>query len=158
MPSQRIHLQEETIMWKEFKAFVMRGNVLDLAVAVVIGGAFGATVTSFVNDILMPPLGLILGRVNFSELYVSLNGASYPSLKAAQDAGAPTLNYGLFIQAVINFLIIAAVIFTIVRSAQRRRGPQPAAEPTTRDCPYCLSSIPLKATRCPHCTSQLAAA
>lgn len=142
-------------MRKELKAFIMRGNVLDLAVAVVIGGAFGAVVTSFVNDILMPPLGLILGRVDFSELYVSLNGVSYPSLKAAQDAGAPTLNYGLFIQAVINFLIIAAVIFAIVRSAQRLQRPQPAAEPTTKDCPYCLSGIPLKATRCPHCTSEL---
>lgn len=142
-------------MWKELKAFIMRGNVLDLAVAVVIGGAFGTVVTSFVNDILMPPLGLILGRVDFSELYVSLNGVSYPSLKAAQDAGAPTLDYGLFIQAVINFLIIAAVIFAIVRSAQRLQRPQPAAEPTTKDCPYCFSGIPLKATRCPHCTSEL---
>jgi len=144
-------------MLKEFKAFIMRGNVLDLAVAVVIGGAFNAIVNSLVKDILMPPLGLILSRVNFSDLFVSLNGQAYDSLKAAQDAGAPTLNYGLFIQAVINFLIIAFVIFLIVRTVNRlqRLRPAPPAAPTTKDCPYCLSSIPLKATRCPHCTSEL---
>lgn len=146
-------------MLKEFKAFVMRGNVLDLAIAVVIGGAFGTVVDSLVKDILMPPIGLMMGRVNFSELFISLNGEVFKSLKAAQDAGAPTLNYGLFVQAVINFLIIAFVIFMIVRTANRIQGPQPTpvAAPATKDCPYCLSGIPLKATRCPHCTSELKA-
>ena len=144
-------------MFKEFKTFIMRGNVLDLAIAVIIGGAFGKIVNSLVQDILMPPLGLILGKVDFSNLFVSLSGQSYESLKAAQDAGAPTLNYGLFIQGVINFLIIAFVIFLIVRAANRlqRAKPEPAAEPTTKECPYCLSTIPLAATRCAHCTSQL---
>jgi large conductance mechanosensitive channel len=144
-------------MFKEFKAFIMRGNVLDLAVAVIIGGAFGAIVNSLVQDILMPPLGLILGKVDFSNLFISLSGHTYASLKAAQDAGAPTLNYGLFIQGVINFLIVAFVIFMVVRAANRlqRVQPAPPAEPTTKDCPYCLSSIPLAATRCAHCTSQL---
>jgi len=147
-------------MLKEFKAFILRGNVLDLSIAVIIGGAFGAIVNSLVKDILMPPLGLLLGGVNFGDLFISLNGQAYGSLKAAQDVGAPTLNYGLFIQAVINFLIIAFVIFLIVRTVNRLQRPQPAppAPTTTKDCPYCLSSIPLKATRCPHCTSELKAA
>jgi len=145
-------------MFKEFKAFIMRGNVLDLAIAVIIGGAFGAVVDSLVKNILMPPLGLILGGVNFSDLYLSLNGRTYGSLKAAQDAGAPTLNYGLFIQTVITFLIVAFVIFLMVRTVNRLQRPAPSAEPATKDCPYCLSSIPLKASRCPHCTSELKAA
>lgn len=144
-------------MFKEFKVFIMRGNVLDLAVGVIIGGAFGAIVNSLVKDVLMPPIGLILGRVNFGDLFLSLNGQAYDSLTAAQDAGAPTLNYGLFIQAVINFLIFAFVIFLIVRTANQLQRPQPTptATPSTKDCPYCLCSIPLKATRCPHCTSEL---
>jgi large conductance mechanosensitive channel len=141
-------------MFKEFKAFIMRGNVLDLAVAVVIGGAFGTIVNSQVKDIIMPPLGLILSRVNFGDLFISLNGKVYASLKAAQDAGAPTLNYGLFIQAIINFLIVALVIFLIVRLANRLQKPAPTA-PATKDCPYCLSSVPAKAVRCAHCTSEL---
>jgi large conductance mechanosensitive channel len=141
-------------MLKDFKAFVMRGNVLDLAVAVIIGGAFGSIVNSLVKDLLMPPLGLILGRVNFGDLFISLNGQAYESLKAAQDAGAPTFNYGLFIQAIINFLIIAFAIFLIVRMVSRCQKTEPAA-PTTKECPYCLSSIPLKASRCPHCTSEV---
>ncbi len=144
-------------MLKEFRAFIARGNVLDLAVAVIIGGAFGAIVNSLVKDILMPPLGLVMGRVNFSDLFISLNGQGYPSLKAAQDAGAPTLNYGLFIQTMINFLFIAFAIFLIVRLANRLQRPQPAppAVLTTKECPYCLSNISLKATRCPYCTSEL---
>jgi large conductance mechanosensitive channel len=142
-------------MLKEFKAFIMRGNVLDLAVAVIIGAAFGAVVTSFVNDIIMPPIGLALGRVNFADLFISLNGQAYPSLAAAKEAGAPTLNYGNFIQTIINFLIIAFVIFLVVRAANRLKGPQPAAAVTTKECPYCLSTIPLHASRCPHCTSEL---
>ena len=143
-------------MLKEFKAFIMRGNVLDLAIAVIIGSAFGAIVASLVKDIIMPPLGLIMGRVSFADLFISLNGQSYTSLTAAQDAGAPTLNYGLFIQTLINFIIIAFVIFMIVRTANRLKGPEPApAAPTTKECPYCFSSISIKATRCPHCTSEL---
>jgi large conductance mechanosensitive channel len=142
-------------MLREFRAFVMRGNVVDLAVAVVLGAAFGAIVTSFVNDLLMPPLGLVLGRVNFTDLFVSLTGQSYPNLAAAKAAGAPTFNYGVFINTVINFLIIAFVVFLLVRQVNRLTGPAPAAAPTTRECPYCASLIPLKATRCPHCTSEL---
>jgi large conductance mechanosensitive channel len=146
-------------MFAEFKAFILRGNVLDLAVAVVIGGAFGALVGSFVKDILMPPLGLILGQVNFGDLFLSLNGQTYASLKAAQDAGAPTLNYGLFLTSVVDFLIIASAIFLMVRTVHRRQRPEPAAPaaPTTKECPYCLSNVPLKATRCSHCTSELGA-
>jgi large conductance mechanosensitive channel len=145
-------------MWNDFKAFVMRGNVVDLAVAVIIGGAFGAIVTSFVNDILMPPLGLLLGRVNFADLFVSLRGDSYPTLAAAKAAGAPTLNYGIFINAVINFLIVAFAVFLLVRQVSRlTTKPAPAAAPTTKECPYCVSTIPLRARRCPQCTSELPA-
>jgi large conductance mechanosensitive channel len=144
-------------MWSEFKAFILRGNVLDLAVAVIIGGAFGKIVTSFVNDVILPPVGLLLGNVDFSNLYVSLSGAEYASLAEAQKAGAATLNYGLFLNAVVNFLIIALVIFLVVRAANRLQSLKagPAAAPTTRDCPHCLSTVPLKATRCAHCTSTL---
>jgi len=140
----------------EFKKFVMRGNVLDLAVAVIIGVAFGAIVVSFVNDILMPPIGLLLGGVDFSNLFISLDGQSYPSLAAAQEAGAPTINYGVFINSVINFLIIAFAIFLIVRLASRMQKEEAPDEPTTKECPHCISAIPIKATRCPNCTSQLA--
>ena len=143
-------------MLEEFKKFVMRGNVLDLAVAVVIGGAFGAIVTSFVNDVLMPPIGLLLGRVDFSNLFVNLSGDSYPSVAAAKAAGAPTLNYGLFLNAVVNFLIVAFVIFLLLRQVNRFLvKPAPAAAPTTKECAYCTSAIPLRARRCPHCTSEL---
>jgi large conductance mechanosensitive channel len=145
-------------MLKEFKAYVLRGNVLDLAVAVILGGAFGAIVDSLVKDILMPPLGLILGRVNFGDLFLSLNGQSYPSLKAARDAGAPTINYGLFLQAMIAFLLVAFVIFLLMRAAARFQHPQATPAPARKDCPYCRSSIPLEATRCPHGTSELKAA
>jgi len=140
----------------EFKKFVMRGNVLDLAVAVIIGVAFGAIVVSFVNDILMPPIGLLLGGVDFSNLFISLDGQSYPSLAAAQEAGAPTINYGVFINSVINFLIIAFAIFLIVRLASRMQKEEAPGEPTTKECPHCISTIPIRATRCPNCTSQLA--
>jgi large conductance mechanosensitive channel len=144
-------------MLTDFKAFLMRGNVVDLAVAVVIGAAFGAIVTSFVNDILMPPIGLLLGRVNFADLFVGLAGQSYPNLAAAKAAGAPTINYGVFINAIINFVIIAFVVFLLVRAVHRMTA-QPAPAPTTKECSYCASTIPIKAKRCPHCTSQLAAA
>ncbi len=143
-------------MLSEFKAFMMRGNVVDLAVAVVIGAAFGAIVTSFVNDMLMPPIGLLLGRVNFSDLFVTLGPQSYPTLAAAKAAGAATINYGIFINAILNFLIIAFAVFLLVRQVSRfTPKPAPAAAPATRDCPFCLSVIPLKARRCAHCTSEL---
>jgi large conductance mechanosensitive channel len=143
-------------MLKEFKAFILRGNVLDLAVAVVIGAAFGKIVSSFVSDILMPPLRLLLGKVDFTNLYVSLNGQKFTSLAEAQAAGAPTLNYGLFINNLIDFLIIALVIFLLVRGlAKLSKKEETPAEVTTRDCPYCQTSISKKATRCPHCTSDV---
>jgi large conductance mechanosensitive channel len=146
-------------MLKEFRDFIMRGNVLDLAVAVIIGGAFGKVTGSLVSDILMPPIGLILGRVDFANLYLSLSGVSYASLAEAQAAGAPTLNYGAFINNVINFLIIAAAVFLIVKIANRLQRVVPAEDsaPTTKECPYCISKIPLQAVRCPHCTSTLTA-
>jgi len=144
-------------MLKDFKEFVMRGNVLDLAVAVILGASFGAIVTSVVNDIVMPPIGLLLGHIDFKDLFVSLNGNAYPSLAAAKAASAPVIAYGQFLNTVINFLIVAAVIFVVVRQVgklQRKPAPAPAA-PTTKDCGFCRSSIPIAATRCPHCTSQL---
>src|SRR5512147_724733 len=142
-------------MLKEFREFVMRGNVLDLAVAVIIGGAFGKIITSFVNDILMPPIGLMLGGVDFANLFFSLNGQAYASLADAQAAGAPTINYGVFLNTVIDFLIVAFVIFLVVRTMNRFKKPAPAAAVTTKDCPHCFTAIPIKATRCPNCTSQL---
>jgi large conductance mechanosensitive channel len=150
-------------MWKEFKQFIMRGSVLDLAIGVIIGGAFGAIVSSLVNDIIMPPIGLLLGKVDFTNLYVVLAGTVQPGTSLAEArklAGVVTWNYGVFINVAINFLIIAAVIFLVVKGANRlRRKPEPApAAPTTKECPYCFSAIPLKATRCPHCTSQLGTA
>jgi large conductance mechanosensitive channel len=144
-------------MLKEFKEFIARGNALDLAIGVIIGGAFGAIVSSLVADVIMPPIGLVLGHVDFSSLFLDLSGKSYPSLAAAKAAGAPTLNYGTFINTVINFLIVAFVIFMLVRGINqlRRQPPAPAAAPTTKDCPECLSAIPIKATRCAHCTTSL---
>jgi large conductance mechanosensitive channel len=143
-------------MLKDFKAFLMRGNVVDLAVALVIGAAFGAVITSFVNDILMPPIGLALNGVDFTNLFVSLTGQSYASLAAAKAAGAPTLNYGLFFNAIINFVIVAFAMFLVIRQTARFFPPPPPPASTTRECPYCLSAVPLKATRCAHCTSELA--
>lgn len=135
----------------------MRGSVMDLAVGIVIGAAFTSIINSFVNDILMPPIGLLLGKVNFANLFVNLSGQEFTSVAAAKEAGAATWNYGLFINNVINFLIVAFVIFLVVKAVNRmKRQPAPApAEPTTKDCPYCNTSIPIKATRCPNCTSQL---
>jgi large conductance mechanosensitive channel len=146
-------------MLKEFKAFILRGNVLDLAVAVIIGGAFGQIVSSFVNDIIMPPIGLILGNVDFKSLYLNLSATPYPTLADAQAAGAPTINYGTFINNVVDFLIVAAVIFLVVRTVRRLENLRAieTPPPTTKDCPYCLSTIPILATRCGHCTSQLQA-
>jgi large conductance mechanosensitive channel len=144
-------------MLKEFKTFVMRGNVLDLAVAVVIGAAFGKIVGSLVNDIIMPPIGLLVGKVDFSGLYLNLSGGTYANLAEAQKAGAPVVRYGLFINTVIDFLIVAFVIFLVVRLANRLQPPKAevAVAPTTRECPHCLMTVPLKATRCGHCTSDL---
>ena len=145
-------------MLKDFRAFITRGNILDLAVAVAVGAAFGKVVTSFVNDVLMPPIGLALGRVDFTNLFVSLSGQPYPSLAAAKAAGAPTVNYGVFLNTVLDFLIVAFVIFLLVRQVDRwTRQPAPAAAPTTRECPFCATAIPLKARRCPHCTSEVSA-
>lgn len=140
-------------MLKEFREFVMRGNVVDLAIAVIIGAAFGKIITSFVEDVLMPPIGLALGNVDFSNLFINLSGKDYPSVAAAKAAGAATLNYGIFFNHIINFLIIAFVIFLLIKQINRMQ--KPAAVPATKDCPQCFSSIPLKATRCPHCTSNL---
>lgn len=143
-------------MLKEFRDFAMRGNVVDLAIGVIIGAAFGKIVSSMVNDIIMPPLGLLLGQVDFSNLFINLSGQSYANLAEAQAAGAPTINYGLFVNNVVDFLIVAFAIFIVVRQINRlTRKPEPAAAPTTKPCPYCLTTIPLKATRCPSCTSQL---
>jgi large conductance mechanosensitive channel len=145
-------------MLKEFREFASRGNVLDLAVGVILGAAFGKIVTSLVNDLLMPPLGLVLGSVDFSDLFVALNGQSYPSLAAAKEAGAPTINYGMFVNTVIEFLIVAFAIFLMVRQINRLKTPAPAPpSPDSKDCPYCISTIPARATRCPQCTSQVAA-
>ena len=137
-------------MLKEFKEFAMRGNVLDLAVGIVIGAAFGKIIASFVEDILMPPVGMLLGRVDFSNLFVSLRGVHYDTLAAAKAAGAPTVNYGIFFNNVFNFLIVAFAIFLVIRSANRMKRQAPVA---TKPCPFCLSTIPLQATKCAHCTS-----
>jgi large conductance mechanosensitive channel len=139
-------------VFKEFKEFAMRGSVLDLAVGVIIGAAFGKVVSSLVDDILMPPLGKLVGKVDFSNLFVSLDGRQFDLLKDAKAAGAPTLNYGMFINTIINFLIVAFAIFLVVRAVNRWM-PKPAAPVTTKDCPQCAMPIPLAAKKCGHCTS-----
>lgn len=141
-------------MLKEFKAFVLRGNVMDLAVAVILGAAFGKIVTSLVEDVLMPPLGLILGGVDFKDLFVDLSGQHPASLAAAKAAGAATINYGVFLNTVVQFLMVALAVFLLIKQVQRF-ALQPAA--ATRECPQCLSTIPLKAARCAHCTSAIVA-
>jgi large conductance mechanosensitive channel len=144
-------------MLKEFRDFAMRGNVIDMAVGIIIGAAFGAIVTSMVNDVVMPPIGLALGAVDFSDLFINLSSTPYASLAAAKEAGAPVIAYGAFINTIINFLIVAFVIFLVIKQINRLKKPEPAAPVTTKDCPRCVTAIPLKATRCPHCTSELAA-
>jgi large conductance mechanosensitive channel len=141
----------------EFKAFIMRGNVLDLAIGIIIGVAFNDVVKSLVNDVIMPPIGKLLSNVDFTNLFINLSDGDYDSLAEAQAAGVATLNYGLFINTVINFLIIALVVFLIVKQVNRLQRPseEAPAEPTTKECPYCLSAIPIKATRCAQCTSHL---
>jgi large conductance mechanosensitive channel len=141
-------------MLKEFKEFAMRGNVLDMAVGIIIGAAFGKIITSFVSDILMPPIGLLLGKVDFANLFINLSGQSFASIADAKKAGAATINYGLFMNTVLDFLIVAFVIFLLIKQVNRLNR-QPAPAPATKDCPYCLSAIPIPAVRCAHCTSQL---
>ena len=136
-------------MLKEFKAFVMRGNVLDLAIAVILGAAFGKIVTSFTNDILMPPLGLVLGKVDMSNLFIDLSGTHHATLAEAKAAGAATINYGLFLNAVVDFLIVAFVIFLLIRQVNRLKGPPPVEEPKTRECPECLTAVPALAPSVP---------
>jgi large conductance mechanosensitive channel len=148
-------------MWEDFKEFIARGNVMDMAVGIIVGAAFSAIVNSLVADVIMPPIGLLLSDVDFADLFVVLQTGTtagpYATLADAQAAGAVTLNYGLFINTLINFLIVAFVIFLIIRGVNRlkREEEAPPSEPTTKECPYCLSKIPIKATRCPHCTSEL---
>jgi len=142
-------------MWKEFKDFLARGNVLDLAVGIIIGLAFGKIVSSLVNDIIMPPIGLLLGKVDFNNLFINLSGKPYATLAAAKEAGAATINYGLFINTIIEFLIVALVVFLLVRQINKLMKPAAPPAPPTKDCPYCYSAVPIKATRCPNCTSQL---
>ncbi len=144
-------------MLKEFREFAVKGNMLDLAIAVVLGAAFGAIVNSLVKDILMPPLGKLLGGVDFADLFIVLGAGTYPSLKAAKDAGAATINYGVFLNTVINFLLVAAALFFVIKAINAaRERPAPAA-PTEKECPECATKIPLRARRCPHCTSPVAA-
>jgi large conductance mechanosensitive channel len=145
------------MMLKEFREFAIKGNAVDLAVGVIIGAAFGKIVSSLVADIVMPPIGMLLGKVDFSNLFLNLTGTHYNSLKEAKDAGAATLNYGVFLNNVLDFVIVAFCVFLIVRQINRLRGPAPAPAPVTKDCPNCLMAIPLKATKCGHCTSNLPA-
>lgn len=143
-------------MLQEFKTFIVKGNVLDLAVGVIIGAAFGKIVNSAVNDLIMPVVGLVMGKVDFSNLFISLKGGSYPTVAAAKAAGVPTLNYGIFLNTALDFVIMAMVIFMIVKTANKlRKEDAPAPAPTPRTCPYCQSAIHNDAVRCPHCTSQL---
>jgi large conductance mechanosensitive channel len=148
---------KELSMLKEFKEFAMRGNVLDMAIGIIIGAAFGKIITSVVNDVIMPPIGLLLGKVDFSNLYFNLSGGTFASLADAKTAGAATINYGAFINTVIDFVIVAFVIFMLIRQINRlKRQPEAApASPTTKECQYCLSNIPINATRCAFCTSEL---
>ncbi len=145
-------------MFKEFKEFALKGNMLDMAVGIIIGGAFGKIISSFVGDILMPPLGLLLGRVDLTKVFIALDGGAYATLDAAKEAGAITLNVGVFLNTVIDFLLVALAIFLAVRQVNRLKKAETPAAPTTRDCPLCLSAIPLAARRCPHCTSEISPA
>jgi len=142
-------------VWKEFKEFALRGSLVDMAVGIILGVATSTVVNSLVNDVIMPPIGMLLGNIDFSNLFINLSGTPYASLAEARAAGAPTINYGVFINAVLSFLIVSFVLFLIIRQINRFRRKQETPTPITKECPYCLSRIPLKATRCPHCTSQL---
>ena len=149
-------------MFKEFKEFAMKGNVVDMAVGIIIGAAFGLIVKSLVDDVIMPPIGVLLGGVDFSSLFWVLKAGKvpgpYPTVALAKQAGAVTLNIGVFINTIINFLIVAAAIFMVVRTMNRLKKEEPAAAPDKKECPFCFSSIPIPATRCPHCTSELSKA
>ncbi|HXE17107.1 MAG TPA: large conductance mechanosensitive channel protein MscL [Stellaceae bacterium] len=145
-------------MWKDFRAFIMRGNVVDLAIGVIIGAAFGKIVSSLVSDIIMPPIGLLLGQVDFSSIFITLSAKHFDTIAQAKAAGAPTINIGLFINAVIDFVIVAFVVFLAMRQVNKMMPKPPEAPAATKDCPRCATPIPLAATRCPHCTSELAAA
>ncbi len=140
-------------MFKQFKEFAMKGNVMDMAIGVIIGGAFGKIVSSLVADVLMPPIGLLLGRLDFSNLFINLTGGHYVTIAEAKAAGAPTINYGVFLNTVIDFLILAFVIFLVVKQLNRLKKAPAPADPTTKECPKCLATIPLKATKCQFCTS-----
>ena len=140
---------------KEFREFAMRGNVLDMAIGIIIGTAFGKIITSLVNDILMPPIGVLMGKVDFTNLFVNLSPQKYQRLADAKAAGAATINYGLFLNTIIDFIIVAFVIFLLIRQVNRFKKKEEPAAPVTKDCPYCLSAVPVKATRCSHCTSEL---
>ena len=142
-------------MLKEFKEFAMRGNVMDMAIGIIIGAAFGKIVTSFVNDVLMPPLGLLMGNSDFSNKFLTLKGQSLATLDAAKEAGSVTLNYGLFVNTIIDFIIIAFAIFLVIKQINRFKKKPEAPPPNTKECPFCLSAVPIKATRCGHCTSEL---
>ncbi len=144
-------------MWQEFKKFVARGNVLDLAVGIVLGAAFGTVVSSFVRDVLMPPIGMLTGGIDFSELYLNLSGTEYESLAAATEAGAPTINYGVFLNNVLSFLIVAFAVFLVVRAYNRMmvRQPEAPTPPSEKTCPRCRMTVPVEATRCGHCTSEI---
>ena len=144
-------------MFKEFKEFALRGNVMDMAIGIILGGAFGKIVSSFVKDVLMPPLGLVLGNVNFADLFLDLSHKGYATLAAAREAGAPVIAYGTFLNTVIDFVLIALAIFLVVKQINRMKREEEAspAEPTTKQCPYCLMEIPIGATRCGHCTAEL---
>ena len=142
-------------MLKEFKEFAMKGNVMDMAIGVIIGGAFGKIISSFVADVIMPPIGLLLGKLDFSNLFVNLSGGDYPTIASAKAAGAPTLNYGLFINTVLDFLIVAFVIFIVVKQLNRLKKVPAPSDPTTKECPECLAMIPIKAKKCQFCTSPL---
>jgi large conductance mechanosensitive channel len=143
-------------MLKDFKEFAMRGNVLDLAVGVIIGAAFGKIITSFVNDVLMPPLGILVGGMDFTNLFYDLTGRGFNTLAEAKEAGAATINYGVFINTVIDFILVAFAVFILIRQVNRLKSQPAEAAVTTKECPYCVSLVPLKAKRCPQCTSQLA--
>ncbi len=144
-------------MLEEFKKFALRGNVVDMAVGIVIGAAFGKIVSSLVKDVIMPPIGLLMGNVDFSSLFINLSDTSYESLKAAQEAGAATINYGIFINTVLDFIIIAFAIFMVIKAMNnaKKKEEAPPVAPTTKSCPECLSDIPIAAKRCAHCTSQV---
>lgn len=142
-------------MWKDFREFIKKGNLVQLAVAFVMGAAFGTVVSSFVNDLIMPIIGKLIGNVDFANLYINLSGATYESASAARAAGAAAIYYGAFVNTLINFLVIALVVFFVVKAYQRMDKPKPGAAPTTKPCPHCKTDIPISATRCPHCTSQL---